>query len=142
MKFSPQSTDMLICFSLESSIIRIVNHPILLDRLVNSVVIFKWTQITYLRWPNTLLRFHPVTLAIVLFWIYFSSDPTIYSAVAFLSLRNSDHVVISVFIDFSLTSCYLKLYDKLQKQICRTVGPSLVFLLSFLAQLDSGILCL
>ena len=56
----------------------------------------------------------------------------------FLPLRNSDHVVVLVFIDFPLTSCYLKLLqtDKLQKQICRTVGPSLIFLLSFLAQLD------
>ena len=53
---------------------------------------------------------------------------------AFLPLRNSAQVVVSDFIDFPLTSCYLKLLDKLQKQICRTVGPSLVSLLSFLAQ--------
>ena len=49
-------------------------------------------------------------------------------------------------------SCYLELLDKLQKQICRTVGPSLAASLdvtrmsmstvSFLAHLDSGILCL
>ena len=61
---------------------------------------------------------------------------------AFLPLRNSAHVVVSDFIDFPLTSCYLNLSDKLEKQIYRAVGPSLVSLLSFLAQLDSGILFL
>ena len=37
------------------------------------------------------------------------------------------------FIDFPSTSCYLKLLDKLQKLICRTVGPSLVASLERLA---------
>ena len=44
---------------------------------------------------------------------------------AFLPLRNSDHVVVSVYIEFPLTSCYLKLLYKLKKQICMTVVPSL-----------------
>ena len=75
-----------------------------------------------------------MTLSILLFSIYCSSDASICSAVAFFPLRNSDDVVVSVFIDFSLTSCYLKLLAKLQKQICRTVGPCLASLVSFLAQ--------
>ena len=83
-----------------------------------------------------------MTLAILLFSIYCSSDASICSAVAFFPLRNSDDVVVSVFIDFSLTSCYLKLSDELQKQMCRTFGPSLASLLTFLAQLDSEILFL
>ena len=84
---------------------------------------------------NFLLRSLAVTLEILLFWIYFSFDASICSAVAFLTLRNSDHVIASVFIDFPLTSCYLKFLDKLQKQICRTFGLSLTSLISFLAQL-------
>ena len=60
---------------------------------------------------------------------------------AFLPLRNSTHVAVSDFIDFPLTSCYLKLSDKLQKQICRTVGPSLSSLLSFFAHLGMEFSC-
>ena len=56
---------------------------------------------------NFLLRSLAVTL--LLLWIHFSSDASICSVVAFLLLRNSDHVVISVSIEFPLTSCYLKL---------------------------------
>ena len=83
-----------------------------------------------------------MTLVILLFSIHVSSDVSVYSAVAFLPLRKSDHVVVSVFIDFPLTSCYLKLLDKLQKQMYRTVSLSHDSLLSFLLQLGSGILCL
>ena len=36
-----------------------------------------------------------------LFYLFISSDASICSAMAFLPLRNSDHVVVSVFIDFS-----------------------------------------
>ena len=32
-----------------------------------------------------------------------------------------------------MSSCYLELFDKLQKQICRTVGPSLAASLEHLA---------
>ena len=35
-------------------------------------------------------------------------------------------------------SCYLKLLDKLQKQICRTVGPSLAASLEPLAHHENG----
>ena len=108
------------------------------DKLVNFAAIFL-SQMTYLRWSTFLVRSLAMTLTILLLWIFFFWCKYFCSAVAFLPLRNSDHDAVPVFIDFPLTSCYLKLSDKLQKQICRTVGPSLSSLLSFLAQLGSGI---
>ena len=36
--------------------------------------------------------------------LFFSSDASIYSTMAFTPLRNSDHVVVSVSIDFPLNS--------------------------------------
>ena len=81
---------------------------------------------TKFRLSNFLLRSLAVTLTVLLLWIYFSSNASIFSAVAFLLLRNSDHVVVSVFIEFPLISCYLKLLYKLKKkQICMIVVPSL-----------------
>ena len=63
----------------------------------------------------------------------FFSDASICSTVAFLPLRNYDHIFVSVSIVFPLTSCYFKLLEKLQKQICRTVGPPLAAFLEPLA---------
>ena len=111
------------------------------DKLVNFAAIFL-SQMTYLRWSILLLRSLAMTLTILLLWIFFFWCKYFCSAVAFLRLRNSDYDAVSVFIDFPLISCYLKLSDKLQKQICRTVGPCLSSLLSFLAQLGSGIIFL
>ena len=39
-------------------------------------------------------------LKVLLFWIYFSSDANMCSTMAFPRLNNSDHVVVSVSIDF------------------------------------------
>ena len=43
-------------------------------------------------------------LIVLLFWIYFSVDATICSAMTFPLLGNSDHVVVSVPIDFPSNS--------------------------------------
>ena len=39
-------------------------------------------------------------LTVLLFWIYFSSDASICSTMAFPSLGNFDHAVVSISIDF------------------------------------------
>ena len=45
-----------------------------------------------------------MTLTVLLFWIYSSSDASISSTIAFSPLRSSDHVVVSVSIDFRINS--------------------------------------
>ena len=56
---------------------------------------------TLLRWLATfLLRRHIVILMVMLFWIYFSSDASIYSTMTFPPLGNSGHVVVLVSTDF------------------------------------------
>ena len=62
--------------------------------------------------------------------LFLSSDASICSAMAFPPLGNSDHVVVSVSIDFPFSVTIPRCY----KDVMSTVH--------FLAQLDSGILCL
>ena len=68
-----------------------------LTDLVNSVMIFL-SQITLLRWLSFLLTFLTHRFALLDLFLYF--DPSICSAVAFPLLKNFDHVVVSVLIDF------------------------------------------
>ena len=56
---------------------------------------------TLLRWLMFLLGSLTVTLKVLLFWIFFISfDASMCSTMTFSKLGNSDHVVISVSIDF------------------------------------------
>ena len=57
---------------------------------------------TLLRWLIFLLGSLTVNLIVLLFWT--SSDASIYSTMAFPSLENSDHAVVSVSTDFPLNS--------------------------------------
>ena len=60
---------------------------------------------TSLSWLTFLLRSLTMTLTVLLFWIYFfSSDAIICSTLAFPTLGNPDHVVVSVSIDFQSNS--------------------------------------
>ena len=60
------------------------------------------TLLRYLTFPLGSLT---VTLTVLLFWVYFFFfDASICSAMAFPPLGNSDHVVVSVSIDFSINS--------------------------------------
>ena len=99
MRFS-RSTHLLMCLSLETltSIIK-TGLPTLVELvdLVNSVIIFL-SQTTLLRWLTFLLGSQTVILTVLLFWIYFFSS--ICSGKVFPPLGNSDHVVVSVSIDF------------------------------------------
>ena len=63
-----------------------------------------WYQITLLSWLTFLPRSLILTLAVMLFWIYFSCGASICSTVAFPLLGNSDNVVVSVSIDFPTNS--------------------------------------
>ena len=79
------------------SIIR-TGSPILVEltNLVNSVIIFL-SQMTLLRWLAFLSKSQTVILTVLPFWIYFFT-------LAFPSLGNFDHVVVSVSIDFPSNS--------------------------------------
>ena len=55
---------------------------------------------TLLRWLTFLLGSLTMTLNPALLDLFISSDASICSAMAFTSLGNSDHVVVSVSIDF------------------------------------------
>ena len=94
MKFS-QSTHLLMLLSLETltSIIR-TDLPILVELtdLVNSVIIFL-SQTILLRW-----------LTFLLLDLFISSDASICSTMAFPPLGNSDHVLVSISIDFPSNS--------------------------------------
>ena len=68
-----------------------------------SVIIFL-SQMTLLRWLTFLPGFLTVTLSPALLDFFLSSDTSICSTMAFPSLGNSDHVVVSVSIDFPLNS--------------------------------------
>ena len=102
MRFS-QSTHLLMCLSLETltSIIR-TGLPILVELidLVNSVIIFL-SQMTFLRWLTFLLESQAVILIVLLLWIYFFLLTLVF-IIQWLSppLGKSDHVVVSVSIDF------------------------------------------
>ena len=93
-----------MCFSLETltSIMR-TGLPVLVELidLMNSIRIFL-CQTAIRRWLTFLLAFLAVVLTVLLFWIYvfFSSDASICSTMAFPPLGNSDHGVVSVSIDF------------------------------------------
>ena len=69
------------------------------DAQVNSVIIFL-SQMTLLRWLTFLLGSQTVILSPALLDLFISSDASICSTMAFPSLGNSDHVVVSVSIDF------------------------------------------
>ena len=104
MRFS-RSTHLLF-LSLETlmSIIRTgLPIPVELINLVNSVITFL-SQMTLLRWLTFLLGSQTVILIVLLFWIFLSSDANICSTMAFAPLGNSDHVVVSVSIDFPTNS--------------------------------------
>ena len=64
--------------------------------LVNCVIIFLY--------QTSLLRSLTVTLTVLLFWIYLFLDASICSTAAFSPLLNSDHVLVSVFLDFLFPS--------------------------------------
>ena len=70
---------------------------------MKSVIIFP-SQKTLLRWLNFLLRSQSVILTVLLFWIYFSPDASICSAMDLPPLANSDYVFVSVSIDFPTNS--------------------------------------
>ena len=72
-------------------------------RLVNFVIIFL-SQMILLRWLTSLLGSQTVTLTVPLFWIFISIDASICFTMASPSLGNSDHVVVSVSINFLLNS--------------------------------------
>ena len=77
-----------------------------LKDLVNSVIIFL-SQMTLLRWLTFLLGFQIIfpcqicdSHSPALLDFFLSSDTSIFSAMAFSPLGNSDHVVVSVSVDF------------------------------------------
>ena len=106
MRFSP-STHLLMFLSLETltSIIR-TGLPILVEliHLVNYVITFL-SQMTLLRWLTFLLVSLTVNLTVLLFLhVFIYSDASICSILAFSPLGNSDHVFVSIFIDFPINS--------------------------------------
>ena len=89
--------------------------PILVEfiNLVKSTIIFL-SQMALLRWLPFLLESQTVILMVLLFWIYFfSSDTSICSTIAFPPLGNSDHVVVSVSIDFPSNSQQDSLFHRI-----------------------------
>ena len=97
-----RSTHMLMCLSMETltSITR-TGLPILVELidLVISVIIFL-SQMTLLKWLTFLLGSDCDSHSPALLDLFISSDASICSAMAFPPLGNSDHVVVSVSIDF------------------------------------------
>ena len=87
---------MLLSLETSTSIIR-TGLPILMELidLVNSVITFL-SQMTLLRWLTFLLRSQND--------LFLSSNASICSAMAFPPLGNSDHVLVSVSIDFPTNS--------------------------------------
>ena len=71
--------------------------------LVNSVIIFL-SQMTLLRWLTFLLGSQAHSHSPALLDLFISSDASICSAMTFPPLENSDHVVVSVSIDFPTNS--------------------------------------
>ena len=105
MEFSP-STHLLMCLSLETltSIIR-TGSTILVELidLGNSVIIFL-SHMTLLRWLNFLLGSLTDSHSPALLDLFLSSDASICSTMTFPPLERSDHVVVSVSIDFLINS--------------------------------------
>ena len=61
---------------------------------------------TLLRWLTFLLGSQTMILAVLVFWISFFPDASICSTIVLPPLGNSDHVVVSVSIDFpSYSQC-------------------------------------
>ena len=88
-----------------TSIIR-TGLPILVELidLVNSVIIFL-SQMTLLRWLTFLRGSQTVILIVLLFWNYFFLLMLVFVLQwLFLPTGNSDHVVVSVSIDFPSNS--------------------------------------
>ena len=79
--------------------------PILTELIdpANSVIMFL-SQTTLLRWLTFLLGSQTVILSPALLDIFISSDASICSTMTFPPLGNSDHVVVSVSIDFPTNS--------------------------------------
>ena len=67
--------------------------------LVNSVVIFLF-QMILLIWLAFLLISQTVILSPALLNLFLFSDTSVCSTMVFSPLGNSDHVVVSVYIDF------------------------------------------
>ena len=105
MRFS-RSTHLLMFLSLETltSIIRtgLLILVELID-LVNFVITFL-SQMTLLRWLTFLLGSQTDSHSPALLDLFLSSDASICSTMAFHPLGNSDHVVVSVSIDFPTNS--------------------------------------
>ena len=93
MRFS-QLTHLLMCLSLETFVVELID-------LVNSAVI---SQTTLLRWLTFLLISQTVILSSVPLDLFISSEASICCTMPFLPLGDSDHVVISVSIDFPSNS--------------------------------------
>ena len=71
--------------------------------LMNSIIIFL-SQVTLLRWLTFLLESLTDSHSPALLDLFISSDASICSTMAFPPLGNSDHVVVSVSIDFATNS--------------------------------------
>ena len=106
MRFS-QSTHLQMCLSLETLMSFIgTGKPILVELidLVNYVIIF-WSHMILLWWLTSLLGSQTMTLTgPALLDLFISSNTSICSTMAFSPLGNSDHVVVSVSIDFPTNS--------------------------------------
>ena len=88
------------------------SSPILVELidLVNSVIIFL-SQMTLLRWLTFLLGSQTDSHSATLLDLFLSSsDTSICSSMVFHPLRNSDHVVVSVSMDFPISSKYDALF--------------------------------
>ena len=111
MRFS-RSTHLLMILSLENltTIIGTGLHILVeLIDLVNFVVIFL-SQMTLLRWLTFLLRFQTDSHSPVVLDLFISSGASICFTMAFPPLQNSDHVVVSVSIDFPSNSQWCALF--------------------------------
>ena len=94
-----------MCLSLETLMFIIrTGLPIMTELIhpVNSVTMF--LSQTLLRWLTFLLGSQTLILSPALLDIFISSDASICSTMAFPPLENSDHVVVSVSIDFPTNS--------------------------------------
>ena len=65
---------------------------------------YNFSQMILLRWLTFLLGSQTVILIFLILDLFLSSDPSICSTMAFPPLANSDHVVVSVSIDFPTNS--------------------------------------
>ena len=106
MRFS-RSTDLVMFLSLEilASIIRICLPSLVeLIDLVNFVIIFFVISNNLTQMVNFPTQISDCSHRPALSDLFISSGPSICSTMAFLSFRNSNHVVASVSIDFPLNS--------------------------------------